>query len=87
MSNAGLKSMSKQEKISVSFVVMTKNEERNIAKCLWSMAAFDEVFVVGPDRPEAAEGSNFLALPSRFEPQWEDILAAWTSMYASWTEQ
>ena len=38
--------MSEQEKISASVVVMTKNEERNIAKCLRSVAAFDEVLVV-----------------------------------------
>ena len=33
-------------KIPVSVVVMTKNEERNIAKCLKALADFDEVFVV-----------------------------------------
>jgi glycosyltransferase involved in cell wall biosynthesis len=33
-------------KIPVSVVVMTKNEERNIAKCLRSLSRFDEVFVV-----------------------------------------
>lgn len=43
--------------------------------------------VVGSERPAAAKGSNFLALPPRFEPQWGDILARWTSMYASWTER
>lgn len=34
------------QKIPVSVIVMTKNEERNIAKCLRSVAGFDEVFVV-----------------------------------------
>lgn len=32
--------------IPVSVIVMTKNEERNIAKCLHSVSEFDEVFVV-----------------------------------------
>ena len=43
--------------------------------------------IVGSERPEATTGSNFRALPPRFEPQWEAILAAWTSMYAGWTER
>ena len=34
------------QKIPVSVVVMTKNEERNIAKCLKALAEFDEVFVI-----------------------------------------
>jgi glycosyltransferase involved in cell wall biosynthesis len=33
-------------KIPVSVIVITKNEERNIAKCLRTVDAFDEVFVV-----------------------------------------
>lgn len=36
-------------RIPVSVVVMTKNEERNIDKCLRSLADFDEVFVVDSD--------------------------------------
>ena len=34
------------QKIPVSVVVATKNEERNIAKCLKALAEFDEVFVI-----------------------------------------
>ncbi|OWT68969.1 MULTISPECIES: glycosyltransferase family 2 protein [unclassified Achromobacter] len=33
-------------RIPVSVVVMTKNEERNIEKCLHALADFDEVFVI-----------------------------------------
>lgn len=33
-------------RIPVSVVVMTKNEERNITKCLQGLADFDEVFVI-----------------------------------------
>src|SRR5438093_11332304 len=36
-------------KIPVSVIVMTKEEERNIAKCLRSVEGFDEVFVVDSD--------------------------------------
>lgn len=35
-----------KEQIPVSVVVMTKNEEKNIAQCLDSVSAFPEVFVV-----------------------------------------
>lgn len=35
-----------KEKIPVSVIVMTKNEERNIQKCLHSVKKFNEVFVV-----------------------------------------
>ena len=35
-----------RHKIPVSVIVMTKNEERNIAKCLRTIKDFDEVFVV-----------------------------------------
>ncbi|EGG37114.1 glycosyltransferase family 2 protein [Paenibacillus sp. HGF5] len=35
-----------KNKIPVSVIIMTKNEEKNIAKCLASVSAFDEVFVV-----------------------------------------
>ena len=38
--------MTNQNPPPVSVIVMTKDEERNIAKCLASLAAFDEVFVV-----------------------------------------
>ncbi len=34
------------EKIAISVIVMTKNEERNIRKCLMSLQHFSEVFVV-----------------------------------------
>lgn len=37
------------EAIPVSIIVMTKNEERNLAKCLRTLARFDEVFVVDSD--------------------------------------
>jgi len=40
-------------KIPVSVVVMTKNEERNIAKCLKALAEFDEVFVVDSNSTDA----------------------------------
>ncbi|WZB68239.1 glycosyltransferase [Achromobacter xylosoxidans] len=40
-------------KIPVSVVVMTKNEERNIVKCLKALADFDEVFVVDSDSTDA----------------------------------
>ncbi|WP_183007247.1 glycosyltransferase family 2 protein [Achromobacter sp. UMC71] len=40
-------------KIPVSVVVMTKNEERNIAKCLKALADFDEVFVVDSNSTDA----------------------------------
>jgi glycosyltransferase involved in cell wall biosynthesis len=46
----------RQERIPVSVVVMTKNEERNITRCLTSVANFAEVFVVdsaSTDRTEA----------------------------------
>ena len=33
-------------KIPISVIVMTKNEERNIAKCLHSIIGFEEIFVV-----------------------------------------
>ncbi|MFC4275075.1 glycosyltransferase family 2 protein [Achromobacter aloeverae] len=36
-------------RIPVSVVVMTKNEERNIEKCLRALADFDEVFVIDSD--------------------------------------
>lgn len=35
-----------KNKIPVSVIIMTKNEEKNIAKCLLSVRGFDEVFVV-----------------------------------------
>lgn len=35
-----------KNKIPVSVIIMTKNEEKNIAKCLLSVKDFDEVFVV-----------------------------------------
>ena len=38
--------MTNQNPLPVSVIVMTKDEERNIAKCLASVAAFGEVFVV-----------------------------------------
>lgn len=41
------------QKIPVSVVVMTKNEERNIAKCLKALVEFDEVFVVDSDSTDA----------------------------------
>jgi glycosyltransferase involved in cell wall biosynthesis len=37
------------ERIPISVVVMTKNEERNVAACLDSLQRFDEVFVVDSD--------------------------------------
>jgi glycosyltransferase involved in cell wall biosynthesis len=36
-------------RVPVSVIVMTKNEERNIEKCLRALADFDEVFVVDSD--------------------------------------
>ncbi|CAM2978897.1 glycosyltransferase family 2 protein [Paenibacillus sediminis] len=33
-------------KIPVTVIIMTKNEEKNISKCLKSVSAFDEIFVV-----------------------------------------
>lgn len=41
------------ERIPVSVVVMTKNEERNLAKCLRSVERFDEVFVVDSGSTDA----------------------------------
>lgn len=41
------------QKIPVSVVVMTKNEERNIAKCLKALVEFDEVFVVDSNSTDA----------------------------------
>ncbi len=41
------------QKIPVSVVVMTKNEERNINKCLKALAEFDEVFVVDSNSTDA----------------------------------
>lgn len=35
-----------EKKCPVSVIVMTKNEEKNIVKCLMSVSAFDQVFVV-----------------------------------------
>ena len=32
--------------IPVSLIIMTKNEERNIEKCLRSVSMFDQIFVV-----------------------------------------
>jgi glycosyltransferase involved in cell wall biosynthesis len=52
------------ERIPISVVVMTKNEERNVAACLDSLQRFDEVFVVdsgSTDRTRAlaqARGAN-----------------------------
>ena len=52
------------QKIPVSVVVMTKNEERNIAKCLKALVEFDEVFVVDSNSTDstcsiATEGGPF----------------------------
>ncbi len=41
------------QKIPVSVVVMTKNEERNITKCLKALSAFEEVFVVDSNSTDA----------------------------------
>ena len=41
------------DKIPVSVVVMTRNEARNITKCLRALAAFDEIFVVDSNSADA----------------------------------
>lgn len=41
------------DRIPVSVVVMTKNEERNLPRCLDSVARFDEVFVVDSGSTDA----------------------------------
>ena len=56
------------QKIPVSVVVMTKNEERNIAKCLKALAEFDEVFVIDSRSTDAT-----CALAPRWARRW------WTS--------
>jgi len=40
-------------KIPVSVIIMTKNEERNIEKCLRSVDQFDEVFVIDSNSDDA----------------------------------
>lgn len=40
-------------KIPASVIIMTKNEERNIKKCLRSVDQFDEVFVIDSDSDDA----------------------------------
>jgi glycosyltransferase involved in cell wall biosynthesis len=42
-------------RIPVSVVVLTKNEERDLPKCLRSLAAFDEIFVVDSDSSDATQ--------------------------------
>lgn len=61
-------------KIPISVIVITKNEERNIAKCLRSVAAFSEVFVVdsmSSDQTQAiAEGMGAHVVPFQWNGKY-----------------
>ncbi|WP_144637727.1 glycosyltransferase family 2 protein [Bordetella genomosp. 13] len=61
-------------RIPVSVVVMTKNEERNIDKCLRSLADFDEVFVVDSDSTDRtvdmATALGALVVPFQWNRQY-----------------
>ncbi len=59
-------------RVPVSVIVMTKNEERNIEKCLRALADFDEVFVVdshSTDRTVEIATSLGARRPIPMEPQ------------------
>ncbi|ARP95090.1 glycosyltransferase family 2 protein [Bordetella genomosp. 13] len=61
-------------RILVSVVVMTKNEEKNIDKCLRALVDFDEVFVVDSDSTdrtvEMARGLGARVVPFRWNRQY-----------------